>query len=149
MKVPEKAFRVQMHRMGITDSDVVAAGGRFEGGWYECADAGHKAMMRAARTRFGPPAELAHARQPEIAEPTLAELAGNFGTAMARWSAAGFATVTEQTYQDRARVCESCVHWNGTARLGLGICKAPGCGCTRFKRWLATERCPLGKWPAV
>ena len=45
MKVPEKAFRVQMQRMGITDFDVVAAGGRFAGGWYECADACHKAMM--------------------------------------------------------------------------------------------------------
>lgn len=149
MKVPEKAFRVQMQRMGITDFDVVAAGGRFAGGWYECADACHKAMMRAARTRIGPPVEQSRTRKPEPTEPTLAELAGNFGAAMVRWSAAGFSTVTEQTYHGRAAACESCHFWDGSARLGLGICKAPGCGCTRFKRWLATERCPLGQWPAV
>lgn len=66
---------------------------------------------------------------------------------MARWSAAGFATVSGETYAARASACEACPMWDGAARLGLGKCNAPGCGCTKLKRWLATEKCPLCKWP--
>ena len=89
-------------------------------------------------------------------EPTPIELATNFAGAMARWAAAGFPTVTEATYQARSVQCEgagghpACQFWDPTGWLGLGKCKAPKCGCTRFKRWLATERCrhPAGsRWP--
>lgn len=83
----------------------------------------------------------------EPGEPTTLELAANFAGAMARWGAAGFATVSADTYAERAAICDACEHWDGSARAGLGKCNAPGCGCTRFKRWLATERCQLGKWP--
>ena len=81
------------------------------------------------------------------AEPTLAELAANFTTALARWSAAGFPTVSAEAYAARAAACDACEHWQPQARLGLGKCAAPGCGCTSLKRWLATEKCPQGKWP--
>jgi hypothetical protein len=77
----------------------------------------------------------------------VAELAGNFAGAMTRWIAAGAPVVSAETYAARAAVCEGCEHWDGAARLGLGKCKAPGCGCTSLKRWLATEKCPLTKWP--
>jgi hypothetical protein len=85
-------------------------------------------------------------RQLRPPEPTASELAANFAGAMARWSSAGFAIVDERTYAARAAICEACPHWDARARLGLGKCCAPGCGCTKFKRWLATEKCPLGKW---
>lgn len=84
-----------------------------------------------------------------IAEPTVTELAANFAGAMGRWTAAGFPTVTREAYDNRAAVCDACEHWDGAARLGLGKCGAPGCGCSGFKRWLATERCPLGKWSTL
>lgn len=96
---------------------------------------------RATKTQSLPP------------EPTALELAANFTRAMARWSAAGFPVVSEDGYHARSQTCEGvepelrCAHWDGAANLGLGKCKAPGCGCTRFKRWLATEKCPLDKWP--
>jgi hypothetical protein len=80
-------------------------------------------------------------------EPTLAELATNFGGALARWSAAGFPVVTPEEYGARSAICDACDHWDGAARFGAGKCNAPGCGCTRFKRWLSTEQCKLGKWP--
>ncbi len=79
-------------------------------------------------------------------EPTAVELAGNFVGAMARWSTAGFATVSAEDYAARGAVCDACEFWDGAARLGLGKCNAPGCGCTKLKRWLSTEKCPLGKW---
>jgi hypothetical protein len=81
-------------------------------------------------------------------EPTANELAANFGRAVSRWLVAGMPVSDEATYMRRSSVCDNCTYWDGGARLGLGTCKAPGCGCTRLKRWLATERCPLGKWPA-
>lgn len=84
----------------------------------------------------------------EIPEPTLAELASNFSGAMERWASAGFKTVTPEVYEARGAICATCEFWDGSARFGLGKCKAPGCGCTKFKRWLATEKCPLKKWAA-
>ena len=80
-------------------------------------------------------------------EPTLTELATNFAGAVGRWAAGGFATVDADAYAARSAICDGCTFWDGSARLGLGKCKAPGCGCTSVKRWLATERCPLRKWP--
>lgn len=84
-----------------------------------------------------------------LAEPTVAELAGNFVSAMERWVAAGVPVVSRELYAARAATCDACSLWDGAARFGLGKCKAPGCGCTGFKRWLATEKCTLGKWPAA
>lgn len=85
-------------------------------------------------------------------EPTVAELAENFVGAMERWTAAGFPTVSADDYAQREVACEVCELWDGSARFGLGKCNAPGCGCTKFKRWLKTEQCkhPAGsRWPAV
>lgn len=74
-------------------------------------------------------------------EPTNAEMAVNFAVAMTEWGAAGFPVVTREQYGARKACCDRCMFWDGKARLGLGKCKAPGCGCTSFKRWLATETC--------
>lgn len=90
----------------------------------------------------------------ELKEPTLVELATNFGAAMAKWAAAGVPVVDQTGYDARAAACGACVHPDGRpmfdakARFGLGKCRAPGCGCTSLKRWLATEVCVLGRWPA-
>lgn len=85
-------------------------------------------------------------------EPTPAELAVNFTGAMARWIQAGVPVVTQAVYYAREAACEPCELWDAAARFGLGKCMAPGCGCTKFKRWLATEQCkhPQGsKWSAL
>lgn len=82
------------------------------------------------------------------ADPTALELAGNFTEAMTTWAMRGFPVVDEVTYRARSVTCEGCEMWDGVAWLGLGKCKAPGCGCTRLKRWLSTEKCPLKKWAA-
>lgn len=87
-----------------------------------------------------------HIRPDPAPEPTLAELASNFTTATARWAAAGFTVVNAADYAARSTACEACEFWDGAARLGLGKCGHAKCGCTRFKRWLATEKCPMGAW---
>ena len=87
----------------------------------------------------------------EPLEPTLAEMAGNFTVAVSGWIAAGAPVVSEAVYQARSAACGACELWDPDARFGLGKCKAPGCGCTKLKRWLATARCthPDGsRWPA-
>jgi len=84
---------------------------------------------------------------PAPPEPTLVDLATNFATATARWAAEGFPVVDQAVYAARAAACDACEYWDGAARLGLGKCKHAKCGCTRFKRWLATERCPIARWP--
>jgi len=82
-------------------------------------------------------------------EPDAMEMAGNFTRAVARWVKAGAPVVSEADYQARSAICAPCEYWDGSARMGLGKCKAPGCGCTSLKRWLATEVCTQGKWPAL
>lgn len=74
-------------------------------------------------------------------EPTAAELATNFAGAMARWAAEGFPVVDQAVYAARTAACDACELWVAEARLGLGKCLAPGCGCTKLKRWLASEVC--------
>lgn len=81
-----------------------------------------------------------------VAAPAAAKLR-NLGRAVRRWAAAGLPLADRATRRSRAALCASCKHWCPTGNLGLGECLAPGCGCTRAKWWLATERCPLGKWP--
>lgn len=88
-------------------------------------------------------------------EPTMREMAENFGKAMVNWVESGFPIVSEAEYKLRGSICEtrnngsSCEFWTDGF---IGRCKAPGCGCTKLKRWLASEQCkhPDGsKWPAV
>ena len=78
--------------------------------------------------------------------PTVSELARNLTIATAKWVASGFKVTSQTQYAARVAACDACPKWDSSARFGLGKCQA--CGCTRFKRWLASEKCPLGKWPA-
>lgn len=68
--------------------------------------------------------------------------------ALAKWARGGFGLVERRARALRRRACEACPFWAKRGNLGLGECRHPACGCTRVKRWLATERCPVGKWPA-
>lgn len=97
------------------------------------------------------PAERAARRtnQAVLVAPSVAELAQNFTQATLRWLKAGAPIVQEPVYASRSAICEACEAWDPAGWFGSGQCKAKGCGCTRFKRWLATETCPRGKWPAA
>lgn len=101
------------------------------------------------RTIEATPSPKPIAKKPKIPEPTLAELAGNFTHAIAAWTMAGFPTVSASDYTTRAAICAPCQYWQPTARAGLGKCAHKGCGCTKLKRYLASEKCPLNLWPAI
>jgi hypothetical protein len=80
--------------------------------------------------------------------PSTAVLVGRAAKAGLRWVGAGMPLVARATYRQRLTACQACAYWKPAARLGLGKCRAPGCGCTGLKLRLATERCPVGRWPA-
>lgn len=57
--------------------------------------------------------------------------------------------VTKEVRAARKSICASCEYWSSMGNLGFGECRHPQCGCTRFKQFLATETCPMGKWPEL
>lgn len=111
--------------------------GTFEGDMFEVDRVHWFAITRKHVTRSAPTA------------PTISEMLINFSGAMARWFGSGLALATREQWAERMRICGGCQHWSPEARAGLGHCTAPGCGCTKLKHWLATEKCPLGKWDAL
>lgn len=138
LKFPAKNLPLSSVGMDEGFQRAVLARAKIEGGMLSIASEDWHELIRLHVIRTN--------RSTYIPEPTALELAANFTGALARWSAAGFPTVSAEAYAARGAVCDTCAHWQPQARLGLGKCAAPGCGCTSLKRWLATEKCPLGKW---
>jgi hypothetical protein len=137
-------FRITEHALGLACAArppgfcaEIRTLGKFEAGMFEVARAHWFAVHRKHATAAIPQ------------EPTISDMLRNFSGAMLRWAGAGLPIVSREQWSARMAVCDACPHWVPTARAGLGLCGAPGCGCTRFKHWLATEKCPLGKWPGV
>lgn len=81
-----------------------------------------------------------------VAPPTIREMSQNFAGAMLRFAKSGFKTVDEDTAKARLAVCRQCDLWDENARKGLGKCNHGKCGCTLIKHYLASEKCPDGKW---
>jgi hypothetical protein len=98
---------------------------------------------------FPPPKRPQRTSREEPADPSPLELAANFIKAMSKWTLALFPIVSEAQYRQRMSVCAACDFWNADARGGLGKCSHPKCGCSKFKGWLATEMCPINKWPKL
>lgn len=64
------------------------------------------------------------------------------------WAKAGLPLAPRSERQRRLNICQPCDYYSPAGNLGLGECRAPGCGCTRAKLALATSQCPLmpPKW---
>lgn len=81
---------------------------------------------------------------PQPAVITFAQLTSELKAALWEWAKAGFPVADERVIARRRALCVACPEWDGAARLGAGKCGK--CGCTQFKFWLETEKCPLRKW---
>lgn len=79
-------------------------------------------------------------------EPSLLDMAKNFKKSTINWIKSGFKIVSKNQFNKRLKICRKCEKWDEDVRLGLGKCKAQGCGCTKLKLWLQSENCPLHKW---
>lgn len=80
--------------------------------------------------------------------PSVAKMAGNFAKATARHLSTGAVHVPKEIEEMRGDICRECPYWDAGARLGLGKCLHPKCGCTSVKWKWASESCPIGKWSA-
>ena len=90
-------------------------------------------------------------RRKVIGEADAVEIAKNAARASGR-AARRIATgrqlfLNENLYRERKDICDRCEWWDAGGYGGVGKCRK--CGCSRFKLYLATERCPIDKWGRV
>tara|TARA_Y100000310_G_C20554042_1_gene749605 strand:- start:423 stop:737 length:315 start_codon:yes stop_codon:yes gene_type:complete len=88
-----------------------------------------------------------HKINPLPKKPTLLELADNFKSATVEWAKSGFPITDETDYEARHEICKGCEFWDCRAFNNIGRCNK--CGCSGFKLYLATSRCPEKKWDSV
>lgn len=76
---------------------------------------------------------------------------GRAKRSLLNWKEKGCPMVSREERKRRLSICQGCPYWNEKGNFLFGECTAPGCGCTRIKMALATERCPLTppKWDRV
>ena len=83
--------------------------------------------------------------------PSLFQKAARLSTELRGWVTAGLPVAPRHVRAARAAACLACPYFDAAGNAGLGECRAPGCGCTKFKRWLASAACPHpqgSRWPA-
>jgi hypothetical protein len=80
-------------------------------------------------------------------DPSLIQMAKNFGTAMLDSAKTGFKKVTPEQHAERMAICNTCQFWDGKARMGMGKCAK--CGCTGAKQWLSSSSCPINLWGSL
>jgi len=88
--------------------------------------------------------ELAAGPIREPGPPSFLGMVKGFTASVREWARAGFPVASQERFEARLETCRSCSLWREEERVGLGQCRA--CRCTRLKMWLATEKCPRGKW---
>ena len=97
-------------------------------------------------------AELAEAEShyTETIEPTLPQRVAHYATALRKWRAAGYPTRTDAEVAACLAKCEEpCPKWDAVKTR----CKVCGCNVNASgfavanKARMATEVCPLGRWP--
>lgn len=100
--------------------------------------------VREKSVSVAPPATVAPA-------PTLWTKAKRLRIELIAWRKAGYRLADRPTRAHRTAICNVCQHYAPAGNWGLGECRAPGCGCTRAKLWLASAKCPLNppKWGTV
>ncbi len=72
--------------------------------------------------------------------------------ALKTWNASGRPITPRWLRKERDAACAVCPYFDSYGNFGFGQCRAPGCGCTRFKTRILTEKCPHpdgSRWPSV
>lgn len=78
--------------------------------------------------------------------------AGRLKKEVGAWLRSGAKIAPKEIRIERLSVCAGsdgkpkCPYYFPDGNLGLGECKAPGCGCTRVKVWLMSSTCPIKQW---
>ena len=77
-------------------------------------------------------------------EKTLGQQALQFGHAVVRHAANGFATLDDLAYEARLTVCRQCERCD----IERMLCRECGCLLVMKARW-GSEGCPRGKWDEI
>jgi hypothetical protein len=75
---------------------------------------------------------------------TLPEMMRNLGQAAILYANDGFKNCTREQHNQRLEICKACEFWDASGYMGLGKCRK--CGCSGMKLWVASSKCPIGKW---
>ena len=115
--------------------------------WKACG--GTEASMEladtnAARVKERDKENRTVARSPGVATPTISEMSKSLASSMVGWAKAGFALASDEVKDERLSICRGCEFWKEGK---YGRCMK--CGCSGIKLWLASEKCPIGKWDAT
>ena len=78
--------------------------------------------------------------------PSFFDQIKTFVKATANYVAKGCQNVTEEQYQERMNICQSCEHFKDNRCMKCG-CKVGG-DIVAKARW-SSEDCPIGKWPKI
>jgi hypothetical protein len=81
-------------------------------------------------------------------DPSLMTKAMRLRKELLIWGKAGLKLAPKEIRSERLATCKACEYFDPTGNLGLGQCRAPGCGCTKVKAALLSSRCPKAKWRA-
>ena len=76
---------------------------------------------------------------------SLPVMLNRLADAAGKWARAGMPVADSEQLRLRATACHACPEWDATAYAGAGRCTQ--CGCTALKLVMATEDCPLERWP--
>lgn len=79
-------------------------------------------------------------------KPTLFDKARNLYAAVKRASKDGGGMADKELRDSRFNVCKKCELWMSSGNFFMGECAHKKCGCTKFKIYLKSEKCPLNKW---
>jgi len=75
---------------------------------------------------------------------TLLDMAKNFAREVKVWVKQGAPVVPQAEFEKRAHQCAACEFFDADAFMGRGKCNK--CGCSSFKLFLSTSKCPDGRW---
>lgn len=75
---------------------------------------------------------------------SLPQMMKNLGQAAILYANDGFKNCTKQDHDARLAICKPCEFWDDAGYMGLGKCRK--CGCSGAKLWVASSKCPIGKW---
>ena len=96
-------------------------------------------IERIARRLASNPPDLAMR-----ANPSLPSMMKNLAQAATMYVVDGFKNCTKEEHSRRFAICHPCEYWNQNGFYGLGQCRK--CGCSGAKLWVASSKCPIGKW---
>ena len=75
---------------------------------------------------------------------SILDVAKNFAREVKVWVKNGAPVVPQAEFEKRAHQCAACEFFDADAFMGRGKCNK--CGCSSFKLFLSTSKCPDGRW---